>query len=71
LGNLGGVMEILILGCSAVCFSVSEYSFTLTAVHKFFNARTRETNLFVQQDKISKYCGHDDDSELAKELAKH
>ena len=29
LGDLGGVLEILILVCSAVCMSFSEHSFTL------------------------------------------
>lgn len=50
LGDLGGVLEILIVVCSVVCCSFAEYSFVIFGVNKFFNARTSTPEIFNEEE---------------------
>jgi hypothetical protein len=46
LGDMGGVLEILIVVFGIVCCTFSEYSFIIFAVNKFFKARTSDDMIF-------------------------
>jgi hypothetical protein len=52
LGDLGGVLEILIVVFGIVCCTFSEYSFIITAANKYFNARTSNEIIFDQKDFV-------------------
>ena len=42
LGDLGGVTEIIMIVFGAFLFPISEHSFTMDAMKKFFLARTKD-----------------------------
>ena len=52
LGDMGGVLEILIVVFGIVCCTFSEYSFIITAANKYFNARTSNEIIFDQKDFV-------------------
>ena len=45
IGDLGGVVEIILAIFSVVFASISEYSFTIHAIQKLFLVKTSNTNL--------------------------
>jgi len=54
-GELGGVIEILFIVSGALLGSISEHSFTIKAISKFFMANTKDENIFLtRQSKKAK-----------------
>ena len=49
LGDLGGVLEVLLLVSGAFFYSYSEYSFVIKAMQKLFLARSFEKNIFERK----------------------
>lgn len=47
LGELGGVMEVLVLFFGFFLFPISEHSFYLNAIKKLFFAKTKDDDIFV------------------------
>ena len=52
LGDLGGVIEILMLVLGTFLFPISEHSFILKALQKLYLARTRDKQLLELDDQI-------------------
>lgn len=46
LGELGGVMEVLVIIFGLILFPISEHSFYLNAIKKLFFARTKDSDIF-------------------------
>ena len=46
MGDLGGIIEVLIFGCSFFVTPISEHSFILKALKKLFLAKTVHKELF-------------------------
>ena len=53
IGDLGGVLEVLISGFGLFLFPISTHSFVLKILEKLFLARTSDKNIFSRA-KISK-----------------
>lgn len=51
LGELGGVMEVLILFFGLFLFPISEHSFYLNAIKKLFFAKTHDDEVFVAKTR--------------------
>jgi hypothetical protein len=58
-GDLGGVLEVLLTLFGIFMFRISERSFVLKALEKLFLAHTVQTNIFVKkaQSKNKKFKG--------------
>lgn len=77
LGDLGGVTEVIMITFGFFLFSLSEYSFHMTAIKKLFLARTTDSaifgnkkahrNKYLQKDLLPE----DTPKEIKEELAKH
>jgi hypothetical protein len=46
LGDLGGVLEVVMLAFGFFLFPISEHSFILKAAHRLFYARTTSDKIF-------------------------
>ena len=46
LGDLGGVLEVIMVCTGALLFPISEHHYTLQAAKRIFMARTKDPNLF-------------------------
>lgn len=51
LGDLGGVLEVIMVLTGAFLFPISEHHFTLQAAKRIFLARTTNSNLFESPHK--------------------
>ena len=47
MGDLGGVIEVLLIVFNIIFLPMSEHSFNLKAIKKLFLARTKDDALFV------------------------
>ena len=69
LGDLGGIVEVIMIIFGFFLFPISEHSFYLKAARMLYFARTKEQNLFQKSndpeltDKLEKYM---DPSKFAK-----
>lgn len=51
IGNIGGVLELLIMIFGIVMFPFSYHKFVLNSIKTFFLARTQDNNLFRHKPK--------------------
>ena len=47
LGELGGVMEVMVIIFGLILYPISEHNFYLNAIKKLFFARTDDNDIFV------------------------
>ena len=72
LGKLGGITNIFMIFLGGIMQPVSEHSFILKASKKLFIARTKDDNLFAQDDKYQAQIALKPLNNKSKiELAKH
>jgi len=57
-GDLGGVMEILMVVFGVFTYPIGEFSFILNASHKLFKAKSQNKKLFKQKSKQKKKSAH-------------
>jgi hypothetical protein len=48
MGDLGGVIEVLLIVFNVMFLPISEHSFNLKAIKKLFMARTKDDDLFIK-----------------------
>ena len=46
MANIGGVLEVIMVGAGFFFYSISEHSFYTRAIKKFYTAKTRDDKLF-------------------------
>ena len=82
LGDLGGIVEIIMIIFGFLLYPVSEHSFYLRASRMLFFARTKEEKIFEknnnpdEEDKLEKYMDVSEfadgsNSKLVSEIKKH
>ena len=67
LGDLGGVLEVIMVVAGGVLFPISKHHFTLQAAKRIYLARSSDPNLFncgsshsnfnMEKHKMAKYLG--------------
>ena len=53
LGDLGGILEIILITFGLVMYSVSEHSFHMQSMSRLFKARTHQEDLFANDESDS------------------
>ena len=51
MGDLGGVMEIVMVAAGTFLYGISEHSFYTRAIKKFYSAKTKDDKLFLHKNK--------------------
>ena len=55
IGDLGGVLEVIMVGFGLILYPVSEHSYILTALNKLFLVKTSSPSLFKKKKKGKKH----------------
>lgn len=63
LGDVGGIMEVVLIVFGTILYSVAEHSFHIQALKRLFKVKTSQQDLFIDAS--------DSDSEKEKEQCKY